>query len=375
MEFEFFDAQSLSAKDFDANETQWAYEGLLAKQAITTIYAKSGAGKSYLALALSKAVAPSMRMVCYVDLENRISELERRGVNKIIAENPQYRYLHRVKLGMSRHELIAAMARLAKNGYYKDTLIILDGVKHFVPDVENDRQVREMMARLLEMRDDGATILSIHHVNKSAKNYQGSKELIDGSDNVFFAVSAPSPEGYIALSLGVEKMRDPIIEQCKRVALSDLEISDLPAELALMSEGAKEIAQAILKVLPSEGISQSKICEALGRDVSDKTVIAMLKQYGGILWARREGKRGQSTAYCPLNSLEGEENTKLSDGSRSGAVCEQKSLVKSLVAPQNDPDLENPILPANRAATRSGGNKISVKSGTEAKTAASGGEK
>ncbi|MDR2034999.1 MAG: AAA family ATPase [Helicobacteraceae bacterium] len=143
--FEFFTAQALSARDFDNAETQWAYEGLLAKQAITTIYAKSGTGKSYLALAITGAIAANMRMAGYVDYENRVGELERRGVNRLIAANPQFFYLHKTKMRTGRHDLLSEMAKLAKSGYYRDALIVLDGAKHFVRDVQNDRQAREMI--------------------------------------------------------------------------------------------------------------------------------------------------------------------------------------------------------------------------------------
>jgi hypothetical protein len=306
--FDFFTDQRLSSRDFNSAETQWAYKGLLAKQAITTIYAKSGTGKSYLALAVASRIVADMRLVCYVDYENRVAELEKRGVRRISEARGQFCYLHRSKIKIKRHELIAEMAKLAKDGYYKDALIILDGAKHFVRDVEIDRQTREMMSMLIDMRDDGATILIIHHTNKSGRNYQGSKELIDGSDNVFFAAAAPVPDGYVGLCLGVEKMRDAIAEQNWRIDTQTLELDALPLSIAQMSESAKETAQSIIKAIPSEGISQRKLCEAIGRDPVDKTVIALLKQYAGALWAVKESqKRGQSASYYPL----GKGNTSL----------------------------------------------------------------
>jgi KaiC/GvpD/RAD55 family RecA-like ATPase len=366
MEGDFFSRRFVS-RDFETDETQWAFDGLIAKQAVTTIYAKSGTGKSYLALALAKRIAPFMRLVGYIDYEIRVLELEKRGVRQIVEQYPQFAYMHRSRIEVKRHEIVSELAKLAKGGYYKDALLILDGAKHFVSNIDDDKPVREMMSRLTDVRDDGATVLIIHHTNKSGKNYQGSKEIIDGSDNAFYASSAPVPEGYIGLSLGVEKMRDPIKEQSWRIKSATLEMQTLPSEIALMSEGAKESAQAILKALPLAGISQRALCVAIGKAENDKTTLALLKQYDGALWIKKEGKRGQSTFYYSLGEKR-EEITTVSDGSRNDAIRCQKSVVKSVVTPSNSPDEINPELPANCAVTRFAAKSTVVKSVTDEKT-------
>jgi hypothetical protein len=291
-DFNFFADQSLKPRHWSGEETQWLIKGTLAKAAITLIYAPSGIGKSYLAQSLVKFLAPHMKTAVYIDYENRVSALKKRGVDKI--ENLYY--LHRTTLKTSRYQIVASMAAL---GDYEDALIVLDGAKHFVADIESDRQVREMMNALMDMRDRGATILIVHHTNKSGGNYQGSKELIDGCDNAFAASKCIAPLGFIGVALNTEKMRDAIENRAYLIETEGLGFTLMPEVFESADAAEQTLCLQVINALKrsAKPLNLAAIAESLGRDRRDNAIGAALAKFDGLLWETIKGKRGQSNAF------------------------------------------------------------------------------
>ena len=100
--FEYLTEQSLTPRHFETSQAAWLIDGFLAKQAITMVYAPSGAGKSFLALATAKYLLAFTRFCAYIDRESRIDDLARRGVLELIARYPNLSYMHRVTMKKRR---------------------------------------------------------------------------------------------------------------------------------------------------------------------------------------------------------------------------------------------------------------------------------
>jgi hypothetical protein len=332
-DYSFFNDRALTKRHYDSQETSWLIEGLIAKQTITLIYAGSGVGKSYLAQAIAKRLAPQTKLCAYIDYENRIAELKKRGVDRV----DNLRYLHRATLKSQRYAIVAEMAALANAGYYEDALIILDGAKHFVEDIENDRRVREMINALLTMRDDGATILIIHHTNKSGGNYQGSKELIDGADNALTAKKCISPLGFIGVSLSVGKCRDAVREAAYLIGAEGLSLEELPEAFASADETEQTLALQIVEELKrsDKPLSLRALETAFDRSRGDRGLKAVSERFEGLLWERREGLRGQAFAFRLVSQKTGEyvattDKSALQEGKSGTKVITNAPKVKTI---------------------------------------------
>ena len=293
----FLAAQSLVERHFDNQETAWLVDRLLAKQTVTLIYAPSSSGKSFFAQALVKNLASQMRFVVYIDLENRVSDLKRRGIDRFIAEHSNIHYLHRLTLSVSRSELADDLAAFAGNGAFEGSLIVFDGAKHFTTDIDNDRRARDMMDALMCLRDDGATVLVTHHTTKSGGNYQGSKELIDGCDNAFCARSGLSPKGAISFFLRVDKARDEIADAAYLIYADTLAVFVLPPRFTEVDELVQSLALRIMETIEPCPLTRSEIARLMGdTDLIDET----LALFDGFLWRGEVKVRGQARKYAHL---------------------------------------------------------------------------
>lgn len=299
-DFEFFRARSLRKEHFEQCDMQeWLFEPLIAKGAISVVYGPSGSGKSWLALGVVAALVPKMRSVVYIDRENRLSDLKNRGVDDLIQTYENFFYMHRYTMQTDAMSMLVLMASKAANNYYRDTLIVLDGAKHFVSDIENDRHVMVMMEHVMRLRDDGATVLMLHHTNKSGANYQGSKELIDSADFVLSLSAIVAPARHVGVLVRADKLRGNEIESIGwQIDVRSLKLAPIDVRLSQLDAIKRALVNGVLEALKSSSHNASSLCALLGRDTKDKSVRALLDEFDGVLW---QSYRGRSNALIYEN--------------------------------------------------------------------------
>jgi hypothetical protein len=310
--FEYLTEQSLKPRHFETSASAWLVDGALAKQAITMIYAPSGAGKSYLALALTKYLMGFMRFGAYIDRESRLDDLARRGVLTLIKQYPNLSYMHRTTMKKSALETLRDISDNAVAKAYDDCLFVFDGIKHFLGDIESDKKAREMMDMIIDIRDCGGTILIMHHSTKSGSNYQGSKELLESCDNVFSAAKLKDIEGKAAIALTPVKMRDAIAEKAFAVALDGtLTLDELDSGLSAVSDEEALLIDQIETVLSERGaLNKGDLLEALGR-ARNGSLGALLDQFDGVYWRSQRGaKNGKIYSLYKLEAGDEKYNLK-----------------------------------------------------------------
>ncbi len=194
--FELF----LKPEDLENQSLEFLFDGFLPFGYLTVLTGEAGVGKTFLAYALSKTAIKKGYRVVYLDADNSLpyikQSLEDFGLLKELNQN--FFIVSRQKADFVINKENAswkAVKRLLRN--LTKCLVIVDTLGSFSKgyDINADRDVREIMAELKEIRDMGHAVLVLHHTQKYASfdesmpvetKYRGSAVVKTDSDGLFF---------------------------------------------------------------------------------------------------------------------------------------------------------------------------------------------
>lgn len=150
----------LSTEDLKNLSFEWLIEGFLAKQSLVMLYAQAGSGKSYFALYLSKFLLENSKVeqVLYLDADNGKRTLKERQIDKFI-QMPNFNYMSE-----SNQNKYTIFKDLQKINDLQNSLIVVDSIRNFIKDDFNkDNKMIKFFDELQKLRDNGATIIFLHH--------------------------------------------------------------------------------------------------------------------------------------------------------------------------------------------------------------------
>ena len=168
---------------------EWAVKGLIPQQAITLLSARGGMGKTILSISIADAVSKgtsffgletTKMQVVYIDFENSLPTLIER-IRRIDASNVLFWHptneIKPPRLDSKEYKLYKKLP--------EGSLLIFDTLRASQSRDENDSQHMAMiMQRLKELRDNGYTILILHHTRKGDDRvYKGSTAIFDLCDH------------------------------------------------------------------------------------------------------------------------------------------------------------------------------------------------
>lgn len=286
---------------------EYAIDKILPERSVTLFYGAGGIGKTWLSLAIARSVSegrPFMgwdtkRMpVYYIDYENPLPMLVDR-VRKIRANEVRFWHssstLNPPQLDGRNWALLSRLER---------GLIIIDTLRASQNKEENNSlDMRLIMTRLKKIRDQGFTILLLHHTPKNQlRMYKGSTAISDLADHVLSLHTTDGKKG--------QAVDDGLFAKRYRFGTQDktryepfhiyLEFSKEQGFIPTPDPQA-DLLESIAGIIgKKEQANQGQLFEAAKEElgIKDKErFLGLLRKGQGIYWESVKAIRGKAILY------------------------------------------------------------------------------
>ena len=163
----------IDSSDIENLIVEYLIDDCIIRGEITMIVAAPGQGKSSFAVAVAVYCLQNnlIENLLYLDLDNSLITLSDRKINLLKDKyQGKFKYLH--SSSASKTEMLHILNMLSKASL-KSYLIIFDSAKNFMgssKDRDSNKDVSEFLNLIKIIRNNGATILLLHHVNKPQKD-------------------------------------------------------------------------------------------------------------------------------------------------------------------------------------------------------------
>lgn len=183
-----FDKFDINFEEIENVKFEYLMDNFLVKNEITMISARPGTGKSLLSVAAANMmlIQKNIEQVFYIDGDNSKSTLRDRNIHHLKKQHGnKFRYF----VGLSKNELWQIIHTLKKMDL-TNFLIVFDSIKNFIAgDRDKNKDVSPVMEILRTLRNNGATVLFLHHQNKKQKDFEsdyvGSSAFEEDTSNAF----------------------------------------------------------------------------------------------------------------------------------------------------------------------------------------------
>ncbi len=168
----------ISSLDLNINKIknkkiEYLYDQFIVKNDIIMFVARPGVGKSLMALALCNMLldAGKIERIFYLDGDNSHITIKSRNI-ELLKNKFGNKLNYFIELSDSdMHRIIKEL----KKKDLTDFLIVFDSIKNFIiGDRNSHKDVTELMNILKELRNNGASIVFLHHQNKLNKDFNSA---------------------------------------------------------------------------------------------------------------------------------------------------------------------------------------------------------
>lgn len=294
--FEWAKGKVLTHEDFEIEDKVAYVDDFVFSGSITLIYSPPKQGKTWLGygIATSIAVLESIIGVYYLDMDNSISTLKERNIHETLLKEEKIHYITRGTIGCEPIEQLAQIAQGAVRHAYEGVVFFLDTTKDFV-DTDNKNQSVRFMQYCVRIRDAGGTVIILHHATKNKKTISGNPVFTNTPDNVYEMKQTGKMENVINYDLKVTHARG-LVKDCRwSVDTKTLQLMEYDAISSGLSSTDKEAAEAACFALKNapEGLSMSKLIEAMGMQRTDRRGKRIVQELTGTYWRREELSRNK----------------------------------------------------------------------------------
>ena len=288
-------------------EVSFLVDRLIPESSITLFYAKGGSGKSTLATQIAAAVkigisfmglATLQRPVVVVDYENPIAVLKKRIQAVEGADQIQYWIGSDIpQLNTAEWVELKSLVMTVTN-----PLVIIDTLSSSCSslDIANNKDLAPVMAKIIELRNLGATIVLLHHTPKSDETkYIGASCIYNQCDHIL----AMYP---VRQAGSDQEATDDDEQKVYRLGTKDksrfahvhlyVEFDDCSGTFTKAADPAQEFIDTLTRfIMEQPGITQTEILSKIG---PKNKIRALLKNHDGSAWRSEKGAKN-ATHYFP----------------------------------------------------------------------------
>ncbi len=286
-------ARKLASLDFVMDDAKFFIPKFIPSEAITLIYGPSNHGKTYLNLAIAKHILDNfddtVDELIYFDMDNGRRQLKRRNLELLLQKYPKWGYYIRSSMELSIDELLQTLNDDCFNMNYRKKVFIFDSTKNFV-ETGNDKRVKDFMTIMQNIRDNGGTIVLIHHTSKNGKVIDGSAEFERSVDNMFSLEKKHETDDIIQVALTFRKDRDGVDHCAFKIDKTNFTFDEMDSDIALMSEYESEFVNKAIAVLKNNptGLNQTEFLSSLGYEKTDKTARDTVDKFVNKFWKKEK---------------------------------------------------------------------------------------
>lgn len=305
---------------------EWLIEGIIPKGAVSLLFGRGGIGKTTLALQICDAIAsggsflgiPAEKTpVIYIDYENSLAILVDR-LKKVGGEQVLFWTAADSPAQLDRDP--QAYVNLLKS--HPNALLIFDTLRSAQTGDENEsRSMALVMQTLRQLRDQGATVILLHHTRKgSDSTYKGSTAIFDLVDHVMglYPVKGPEDDQEVDedhMENSDRTFRFGTKDKTRFQPFKHFLRFDKESHLFVAADDPGDFTLAqIQKLIPLEGIIQKDLLPILDSrlGLKQRRALALLQQGIGRYWIAEKKPFKNSLVYkqfCSFTNPTG--NTKL----------------------------------------------------------------
>ncbi len=278
---------------------EYLYDGFMIKSDIGMIVALPGVGKSLVLFALCNMFLTDGRIsrIFYIDGDNSLATIQDRKIHVV---KEKFGNLLNYLAESSYSDILKLLSDFRTTDL-TDMLIVFDTVTNFLDDRNSHKEVKILMKRFKELRNNGATIIFVHHKNKLKKDFNsdfaGSSSFMEDVSVAYSLEKNMDKQTYIltplkdrnnrATRIAFKYKQDNTIEKVDLdYALEkkeDIEIRELIINF-IKSEKDNPIYSDILKYLEASGYNKDKANKIIqnGKDKYWKAI--RLKQNNKLIF-------------------------------------------------------------------------------------------
>ncbi len=186
----FFDKHDLDPDFVENAKFEYLYQNFLVKNEITMVAARPAIGKSLTVFSLSWMAIQrnAVDTVFYLDGDNGITTIKERKIHHIKQKAGKKLRYFQGKTSAEFGQIIKELLKIDLT----NCLVVFDSIKNFMlgGDRDKNKDVSKVMEVLKRLRNNGATVVFLHHSNKPQKDiddlmYAGSSAWEEDTSNAF----------------------------------------------------------------------------------------------------------------------------------------------------------------------------------------------
>jgi hypothetical protein len=213
-------------------------------------------------------------------------------------------YINIDKAQIEGYEAIDKLLSYAKKTpekVFENFVLIFDSATNFMY-LDTEEHSKKLLKALMVLRSKGATVILLHHMNKSGRNYQGSQVFVTASDNIYEHKKVQEDEEKSIFTHKKHITRfSNMIDIAFEVQKKSFDMKIIDYDEVVIHPKDQVFINSIAEVLKMnpDGIGQSKLLAEIGKEKADKTALAKLEEYAGRFWKIESGK-GKLKLYFSL---------------------------------------------------------------------------